>query len=98
MIFDLGGEVLLKQKYEGSLYLLLSKIYPDYNWLPWNFDNNLLNYWEDMKNQKKFIEWVETQLNIKGMTGWYEVSNKVRLSKTTTEISRNFPMLVGIPY
>jgi hypothetical protein len=77
-IANLGGSSLL-DKFSGSLPLLLSNVYPDYNWLPWKFTIPPRNYWDDTKNQKKFLEWAAKELKIKDMSDWYNVTYKVTL-------------------
>ena len=63
--------------YEGSTIRLLSAVYPDYKWLPWKFENCPRNYWNDINNQKNYLEWVAKELNYKNMEDWYNISNKV---------------------
>jgi hypothetical protein len=74
--FDLGGNSLLK-KYNGSTSLLLSAIYPEYEWLPWKFDRCPVSFWDDVNNQRKFVDWAEKQLNIQEMSDWYKITAKV---------------------
>ena len=31
---------LINQYYNGSLYLALKSIYPNYEWIPWKFQQN----------------------------------------------------------
>ena len=71
-----GGGSLLSQ-YSGSLSKLLSQIYPDYNWLPWKFNKGPHNFWADIKNQRKFLEWAGKELRINDMSDWYKITNKV---------------------
>jgi hypothetical protein len=52
-------------------------VYPDYNWLPWKFGKCPANYWDDVKNQRKFMDWAAKELNIKDMSDWYNVSINV---------------------
>jgi hypothetical protein len=52
-------------------------VYPEYEWLPWKFKICPKNYWEDVNNQRRFMEWSARQLNIKEMSDWYNVSLKV---------------------
>jgi hypothetical protein len=75
------GSTLLQNKYNGSLALMLSTLYPEYDWLPWKFSKSPLNFWEDVKNQRKFMDWAGKQLRIKEMSDWYKVSQKVRNAK-----------------
>jgi hypothetical protein len=71
-----GGSSLL-HKYNDSLSLLLSTVYPEYEWLPWKFIKSPRNYWENVNNQRKYIEWAGKQLNIKQLSDWYKVTRKV---------------------
>ena len=74
-IADLGGSTLLE--YGNSLSKLLSEIYPEYKWLPWKFDAIQRNFWRDLNNQRKFMEWAGKELEIKEMSDWYKVSLQV---------------------
>jgi hypothetical protein len=56
---------------------MLSSVYPDYNWLPWKFTLVPKNFWGDLKNQRKFLDWVAIQLDIKQPSDWYNVTVKV---------------------
>lgn len=71
-ILDIGGSGLL-YKYNHSIIQLLAGIYPDYDWLPWRFNRCPNSFWDDVKNQRKFLEWVEKQLN----KNWYKITTKV---------------------
>jgi hypothetical protein len=74
---------IIKQLYDVgvpssiSLFSLLSEVYRNYEWLPWKFGKLPVNFWDDMKNQRKFLEWAGKQLKIKEMEDWYKVSVKV---------------------
>ena len=41
--------------YDGSIYKALVTVYPQHNWIPWNFEKVPNGFWEDTNNQKKFI-------------------------------------------
>ena len=58
-------------------------MYPDYNWLPWKFLNTPSSFWKDMKNQRKFLDYLAKELNISEPNHWYNVTNKVRYQKLT---------------
>jgi hypothetical protein len=73
----MGGLDLLKYKYRGSIYDLLSKVYPNYDWLPWKFADRLHNFWDIEKNQTKFMEWATQKLNINKMSDWYQITQNV---------------------
>jgi hypothetical protein len=59
---------------------LLTESYPDYDWLPWRFVLCPRNYWDDMKNQRKFMDWATKELNINNMSDWYNITFRVTKS------------------
>jgi hypothetical protein len=74
---NIGGAKLLN-KYKDSPLRMLSTIYPEYDWLPWKFNEPCPpNYWESVNNQRKFIDWAGKQLSVKEMSDWYKVSKMV---------------------
>ena len=56
---------------------MLTSVYPEYDWLPWEFSQVPKHYWEDVKNKRKFMDWAGNKLNIKDMSDWYRVTHKV---------------------
>ena len=88
---DLGGSALLGQN-DSSLYKVLCLVYPDYEWLPWKFEFVPRNFWANVNNQRKFMEWAGKELKIKDMSDWYNVVNKVK------NIAFIFPYLKGFNY
>jgi hypothetical protein len=69
----------LNGKYNDSPSLLLSNVYPEYEWLPWRFVNGPKNFWNDVNNSKKFLDWAGKQLGVKEINDWHRVSTKVLL-------------------
>jgi hypothetical protein len=82
-LLSIGGDSIL-HKYNCSPALLLSTVYSEYEWLPWKFDISPQNYWGNVNNRKKFMEWAAQQLNIKDMADWYKVSQKVPNTKNSS--------------
>jgi hypothetical protein len=78
-LHSLGGGSFLNSKYNGSPSQLLAEIYPDYNWLPWKFGKCPQKFWDDTKNQRKFMDWAAQELNIKEMTDWHKISYQVKI-------------------
>jgi hypothetical protein len=76
-LFEIGGGGVLSAKFNSSIALLLAKVYPEYEWLPWKFDRCPNNYFENVNNQRKFMEWAGKQLKIKEMSDWYDVGKMV---------------------
>jgi hypothetical protein len=56
---------------------MLSIVYSEHEWLPWQFVSCPNNYWDDVKNHRKFLEWASKQLNVKEFDDWYKVPAKV---------------------
>ena len=75
----MGGSSFL-QVYDDSLAKFLSAVYPDYDWLPWQFDKCPQKFYGDPINDKKFMEWAGKELKIKDMSDWYKVSTKVSIN------------------
>jgi hypothetical protein len=70
------------ERYNGSLFKMLSETYPEFEWLPWRFDERLPHeYWNDKNNQRSFMDWVAKQLNYNNREDWYNISHKVKNSK-----------------
>ena len=53
-------------------------MYPDFDWLPWKFEQCPKHYWNDPKNVRKYMDWAGTQLGIKQLTDWYKISFTVK--------------------
>ena len=70
----MGGATLVMS---ASVYKLVSSVYPEYEWLPWRFHKTPANYWTDVKNQRKFMDWAGKELGIKDMSDWYKVTTRV---------------------
>jgi hypothetical protein len=75
-IANVGGESLLR-KYNNSPFLLLTTIFPELQLLPWKFASTPKNFWSNLDNQRKFMNWAAQQLNIKEPSDWYNVTKKV---------------------
>ncbi|EFA83458.1 hypothetical protein PPL_03606 [Heterostelium album PN500] len=60
--------------YGDSVYLLLSSLYPEFEWLPWKFDNTPKRFWSDRDNQIRYIKWLARKLEIKQLKDWYRIT------------------------
>ena len=67
----------LSSQFITSPYRLLSSSYPEYDWLPWKFSTTPRNFWSNLKNQKKFVEWAAKEFQIQDMNDWYKISYQV---------------------
>jgi hypothetical protein len=75
-LVDIGGAAILN-KFNTSPSQLLNSVYPEYDWLPWKFEKGPSHYWEDVKNQRKFMDWAAKQIGIKEMSDWYNITYQV---------------------
>ncbi len=58
---------------------MLSTLYPEFDWLPWKWNFGCpKNFWSDLKNQRKCLDWGEKELGIKEKSDWYKISVKVK--------------------
>lgn len=55
-----GGAGLIRN-YSDSPSKLVSSIYSDYKWKMWNFHTTPEHFWNEMENQKNFIDWLGIQ-------------------------------------
>ena len=67
------------EMHDFSIFRLLSNVFPNYEWLPWKFIKSTHNYWENIENQRKFMEWAGKQLGYKEMDDWYKMTGKVNV-------------------
>jgi len=76
-LLDRGGSRLLHQ-YGGSLLTVLSNIYPDVQWDPRKFGRVPQNYWEDIGNQRTFMDDLARMLCFRegDIDAWYKVTNR----------------------
>ena len=92
----MGGKSVLYTT-SDSLSKLLANVYPEYEWLPWRFSKCPQNYWGDVNNQKKFVNWAGKELKIKELSDWYKVTNQVeiQLEKKKSLIYKELSSLGG---
>jgi hypothetical protein len=60
--------------------LLLSSVYPEYEWLPWRFETTPKYFWNDISNQRKFMEWLQKENKFKDLKDWYKITYQVTIT------------------
>ena len=68
-----GGKNLI-EKYDGSINKLLSTIYPNF---PWKFENLITKYkkyFNEIENQKEYLNKLFFKLKLKKLDDWLEIS------------------------
>jgi hypothetical protein len=78
-IKDRGGGKLI-HNYFYSITKMLQHFYPNVEFDYWKFDHVPSGYWSERKNQRRFFDWLASQLNIKEVNDWYSVT-QLELSK-----------------
>ncbi len=66
-----GRRILLN--YNDSLRNILESVYPEYQWHPWLIEQVSVTFWNDKSNQRRYMDWLESELNITSKEQWYEV-------------------------
>lgn len=67
----------LQDKYGNRLLDILRDAYPEIYWLPWKFDKTTQNYFDDIKNQKHFIQYVEEKEGMTDISDWYDYDGNI---------------------
>jgi hypothetical protein len=44
--------------------LALSTIYPSIDWQPWKFANVTRDFWTNLENQRKFLDWIAEKMDL----------------------------------
>lgn len=68
-----SGHTLLSNYYNDSVPQAVKAIFPDHKWLPWNFSHVPRGFFSKLENQKAYMEWLSSQLEINSMDKWYSV-------------------------
>jgi hypothetical protein len=72
-IMNKGG-ALLSQYSNKSVIKAACELYPQLRNKEWLFKNVELNFWNCVKNQKRYIRWLADQLKVYSSNDWYRVS------------------------
>ena len=72
----IGGKALLS-KYRGSMWRMLSAVFPERDWMAFRFGRVPPGYWSSsIKHQRDFLEFIAPHLGLKKgePDGWYQVN------------------------
>lgn len=64
-----SGTGLIKL-YEEDVPTLLQNAFPEHDWTMWLFHPPPKNFWHDVSNQKKFVDWFAQQLSVQTQEDW----------------------------
>ena len=64
---------------KNSYMDLLIEAFPEYDWLPWKFNNfSFKSLLTNANRKQRYVEWMAMQLNIQEMKDWYNVKTEVK--------------------
>jgi hypothetical protein len=63
-------------KYNNSPPALLTTLFPEYEWLPWKFAHTVSNFWDNVNNQRKFMDWATSHMKMKDLSDWYNITQR----------------------
>jgi hypothetical protein len=66
----------LLSKYNGSPSLILTSLYPKYEWLFWKFGQAPTKSWDSGDNQLQYMSWLGNRLEYTTMEDWFKISKK----------------------
>jgi hypothetical protein len=73
MVTDNRGSGLLHQIYKGHILDAIKDVFPDHKWQGWLFQGTVHSFWKSIDNQRDYMDWLATELNIKKPEDWYNV-------------------------
>ena len=68
------GKSLLFSQFNGSPKQVAESMYPDYEWLHWEFTTVGNGYWDTRENQLYYMNWLGDKLGIICTDDWYKVT------------------------
>jgi hypothetical protein len=57
----------------GSLFLLVSTIYPEHDWASWKFKNLPKNYIPTSQEKNSILQYLKTKLKIEKKSDWENI-------------------------
>ncbi len=70
-----GAKYLLK-RFDNSFVKALQFAYPTHKWHFWKLAHQIsYGFWNEMNNQRDFMEWLRDDLGFKDMTDWYKMTS-----------------------
>ncbi|MCP4659822.1 MAG: hypothetical protein GY856_30840 [bacterium] len=73
--------------YGGRIFDLVEDTFPEYHWHGWLFRRVPVDFWDDLMNQRRYLEWLGRKLRIERPEDWYQVTS------TAFVANRGIPML-----
>jgi hypothetical protein len=77
LVFDIVGNGLIGEYFEGSLIKALQDSYPEHLWQSWKFVKLSQHYWADPQNIREILDYCQEKLKITSMDQWYTVQRDI---------------------
>ncbi len=69
-----GGALL--DRYDGSVPALVMDNLPHEDWQEWLFASTPQRFWQEAKNQRRYLQWLGRQLGFREPEDWYALSTR----------------------
>jgi hypothetical protein len=80
----------LSHIYNGSYQNILKSVYPDYEWIPWKFNQVPINYWNEFKNHRFYMDWLYKELKYETIENWYNLTGDILESNYGSSILQKY--------
>eukprot|EP01125_Pyxidicula_operculata_P020364 TRINITY_DN7515_c0_g1_i3.p1 TRINITY_DN7515_c0_g1~~TRINITY_DN7515_c0_g1_i3.p1 ORF type:complete len:268 (-),score=47.11 TRINITY_DN7515_c0_g1_i3:290-1093(-) len=76
-LYDHGGGGLMSSNYSGSPQMIITTLYPDYNWKKWSFNKVQLSMKEELHSSllSCYLDFIGTHYYVLTYFDWYRISN-----------------------
>ncbi len=89
-----GAGGLLATRHNGSLKKLLTTVYPEYAWRASKFATHAhKGYWDELGNQRSFLNTMAKNLNILEQGGWFTVTRDMLRQHGATQLLNKYGSL-----
>jgi hypothetical protein len=80
----------------GNIVFTMEQLYPDHKWESWRWSKIPDGYWDDMRRQREYFDWLFTHLKLKVFEDWYNVSYKDIRRSPGTLSKQELPPTYGV--
>eukprot|EP01122_Echinamoeba_exundans_P009959 TRINITY_DN3597_c0_g1_i1.p1 TRINITY_DN3597_c0_g1~~TRINITY_DN3597_c0_g1_i1.p1 ORF type:complete len:295 (+),score=32.12 TRINITY_DN3597_c0_g1_i1:56-940(+) len=69
-----AAATMVTSQYSSSIVAALKSIFPEHQWIAWNFTNLPAGWWDEAAHRREFMDWLAAELQLKTKEDWYNVS------------------------
>ena len=67
----------LVEQYNGSVFRMLTSVFPEKNWKPWLHHQTPHECWHKKANRIEYLKWLGKKLGFKKREDWYQATDKL---------------------